>query len=494
MSDNRFLAFDIGAESGRAAVGTLQGDRLSLDEIHRFPNEPVRVCETLYWDILALYGNVLKGMREYVRRYGDSVDGIGVDTWSVDFGLIGRDGQLLQNPVHYRDQRAHGMLEEVLSRMGAQELFERSGLVPTPISTLCQLIAYHVRQPSLLEFADTYLMIPDLIAYFLTGQRVGERTNAITTHLYDPRTHGWNDEILSRYDLPASLMPVLTDPASVIGGLRESLRGDTNLTNALVIAPCTHDTSSAVAAIPAEGDDFAFLSSGTWSVVGALTKEVVTSPEAFAAGMYNQLTFGSFFLSRDIMGLWLLQQARATWESSGETYSYAKLVELAQKAPGAGPLIDPDDPGFLAPVDMVQAINNFCARTGQRQPQGPAAVTRCILESLALSYRDYFDQITRILGRSFRVLHVVGGGSRNTLLCQMTADATSLPVIAGPSEATIMGNILLQAVAVGSIRSPADVREVVHQSTELVTYEPADGATWDERYHQYREILERSAN
>ncbi len=494
MSDSRFLAFDLGAESGRAAVGTLQGDHLSLEEIHRFPNEPVQVCETLYWDILALYGNVLKGMREYVRRYGDSVDGIGVDTWSVDFGLIGRDGQLLQNPVHYRDQRIQGILEEIVRRIGAQELFERSGLIDYPISTLCQLVACRLKQPGLLESADTCLMIPDLIAYFLTGQRVGERTNTIMTQLYDPRARGWSEEILNRYDLPESLMPALVDPATAIGGLRESVQGDTGLTDALVIAPCTHDTSSAVAAVPAEGDDWAFLSSGTWSVLGALTKEVVTSPEAFAVGMCNELTFESFFLARNIMGLWLLQQARAIWQSSGETYSYAELVELAQKAPGGGPLIDPDDPGFLAPVDMVQAINDFCARTRQPRPQGPAAVTRCILESLALSYRHYLDQITRLLDRSFRVLHVVGGGSRNTLLCQMTADATALPVIAGPSEATIIGNVLLQAVAVGCIHSPADVRKVVRQSTELVTYEPADAAAWDERYQQYREILERSAN
>ena len=495
MSDQRrFLALDLGAESGRAVVGTLEGGRLSLEELHRFANEPVEVGGTLHWDVLGLYGNVLKGMLAYSQRFGGSVDGIGIDTWGVDFGLLAADGTLLQNPVHYRDSRTDGIADAVAERMPHERVYELAGMPLYPIQTLCQLLAMRRAASPILDAASTFLMMPDLLGYFLTGEKRGERTDAITTELYDPRAGRWCDEIFERLDLPREIMPTLVDPGTVLGGLRDSVGRQTGLEQGVVIDSCTHDTASAVAAVPAEGDDWAFVSSGTWSVVGALTDRVVTTPEALAAGFCNELTVGSFFLCRNIMGLWLLQQARAAWERGGQAYSYPDLVALAGQSPAGGPLIDPDDGAFLAPEDMSRAIAEYCERTDQPQPRGPAASARCILESLALSYRHALEQLGSILGRRFRAVHVVGGGSLNTLLCQLTADATALPVVAGPVETTAAGNVLVQALARGHLASPAEVRRVVRRSTDLARYEPKDTAAWQERYGAFRRMLERARN
>lgn len=488
MGERRYLAFDLGAESGRAVVGTLVDGRLSLEEIHRFPNEPVEVCDTWHWDVLALYHHVLKGMRESVRRFGERVEGIGLDTWALDFGLLARDGKLLQNPVCYRDRRTEGMVEAVLAKMTARELYERTGIAILPIHTLYQLLSLRLSRSPLLEVATRFLMMPDLLAYFLTGEPRCERTNAITTQLYDPRTGQWSREMFETFDLPLAIMPELVDPGTILGTLREAVKRTTGLNQAVVIAVCNHDTGSAVAAVPGQGEDWAFLSSGTWSVLGTLADEVVTSAEAFAARVCNELTLDSFFLARNIMGLWLLQQARAAWQREGQAYAYEELVRLAEQAPDADTVIYPDDLGFLAPPDMPQAIRDYCLRTGQSPPDGPAAMTRCILESLALSYREGLERLASIRGRPFQALHIVGGGSRNGLLCQFTADATGLPVLAGPVEATVAGNVLVQAVARGELSSPEEVREVVRRSFDLVEYTPRPSEAWEARYEQYREL------
>lgn len=491
MDTHRFLAFDLGAESGRVMVGTLQDRKLSLEEIHRFPNEPVDVSETLYWDVLALYSHVLKGMRQYSARFGDSVEGIGIDTWGVDFGLLDRDGKLLQNPVHYRDRRTERALEEVRRRIAPGELFQHTGIPLSPIHTVCQLLSLRLNRSPLLESAATLLMMPDLFNYFLTGRKSCERTNAVTTQLYDPWKGQWSEEVFRRLDLPLSLMPELINSGRTLGELRDSVRCGVGLKRADVIAPCTHDTASAVAAVPGKGKDWAFLSSGTWSVVGTPTEECLTSPEAFSAGMCNELTLEGFFLCRNIMGLWLLQQARAAWQQRGEYYSYDDLVSLAEQAPEGDSLIHPDDPCFLAPKNMTRAVREYCSQTSQRPPQGPGQMTRCILESLALSYRHALDQLAQILRHDFRILHVVGGGSRNSFLCQLTANATGIPVLAGPAEATLMGNVLVQALARGYLASPTEVPEVVRRSTSVAEYEPRNTSIWEDRFANYLRLLER---
>jgi len=491
MSEHRYLAFDLGAEGGRAIVGTLEGGRLSLEEIHRFTNEPVEVCGTLHWDLLNLYHSMLKGLEAYSGRYGASVDGIGIDTWGVDFGLLAADGSLLQNPVHYRDRRTDGVLELINARIPPEELFRLTGMHSSPIQTLCQLVSLQQKQSPILASAATLLMMPDLLAYFLTGQKRCERTDAITTQLYDPRRGNWHEATFREFDLPRGMMPELIDPGTVLGELGGAVGRQTGLKDAPVIAPCAHDTASAVAAVPGRGHDWAFLSSGTWSILGALTDGMVTSGDAFAAGMCSELTLGSFFLCRNIMGLWLLQQARDTWRQSGKSYSYDELAKLAEHASDRGPIIHPDHSSFLAPVDMVQAICDYCADTDQRPPGGPAETTRCILESLALCYRHGLELLGGILSRPLNSLHVVGGGSRNGLLCQLTADATGIRVLAGPTEATAAGNVLVQALARGHLGSPEEIREVVSESFDLQEYVPRHDERWEDRYGEYLRLLSR---
>jgi len=484
-TEKRFLAFDLGAESGRALVGTLDGGRLAMKEIHRFANAPVEACGTLYWDVLALHSNVLKGIRAYVERFGDSVEGIGIDTWGVDFGLLARDGSLLQNPVCYRDKRTNGVPEQVLRRIPTDELYRLSGLPASQIQTLFQLFAVRQSNGALLTTADTFLMMPDILAYFLTGEKRCERTNAISTQLYDPRRGTWSQAIFKACDLQISIAPELIDPGTILGEVSDAVKRKTGLKHGRVIAPCTHDTASAVAAVPGEGDHWAFVSCGTWSVLGALSDDVTTSPGAQAAGMANELTLKSFFLCRNITGLWVLQQARAAWRKQGKEYSYEELVRLAEEAPESETLLNIDDPGFLAPQDMLMAIRGFCLKTRQRPPEGAGSVARCITESLALSYRHGIKQLSALLGRRFDTLNIVGGGSQNRLLCQLAADAAGVKVVAGPVEATAAGNTLVQALACGCLTSPEQIREMVRNSSELTAYEPRDHGRWEERYARY---------
>ena len=491
MADKRFLAVDLGAESGRVVVGTLGDGRLALEEVHRFANEPVEVCGTLHWDVLCLYNNIIKGLRAYAQKYGNSADGIGVDTWGVDFGLLGRDGSLLQNPVHYRDRRTDAMPALVAQKMDLRRLYDRTGINLLPIYTLCQMAALRTQQSPALQTADRFLMMADLFGYFLSGRAACERTNAITTQLYNPRTAAWDDEVLRTFDLPRSIMPDIVEPGTVLGELTDAAKAQTGLASAPVIAPCTHDTASAVTAVPAQGDDWAYLSSGTWSIIGSLIDEVVTSDAAFDARMSNELCLGSLRICQNNMGLWLVQQARAAWARGGKTYSYAELVQIAERAHRSEALLNPNDPGFMAPDDMPQAIREFCARTGQPAPKEDGELLRCIMESLALSYRYTLDRMAQMLGRTYRTLHVVGGGSQNALLCQFTADATGLCVQTGPVEATVAGNVLVQALACGAVESGQEIRDMVRASTDMTEYEPQDSAYWHERCGEFLDLLGR---
>ena len=491
MAAHRYLAFDLGAESGRAFVGRLDGQCLTVEELYRFSNGPEKLQGTLYWNILSIYHHVLKGMRAYVARCGPEADGIGIDTWGVDFGLLARDGSLLQNPVAYRDRRTEGMLAELEKRISPQACFQRSGSIPLTIHTAVQLLAMRKVRHPVLEAAATLLMLPDLLAYFLTGVQRCERSMAFTTLLYDMGRGTWSDEVLGRLDLPRSLLPELIDPGTPLGDLYADVRQATGLNSGKLIAPCTHDTPSAVAATPGQGDDWAFVSCGTWSVVGALTSGIITTPAAFQAGFCNGLTLERSYLCENIIGLWVLQQTQAAWQNEGMAYTYEELAGLASQCAADGPLIDMNDPRFLAPQKMGETIRAYCRDTGQRVPAAPGEVARCILESLALSYRRTIERLGQVLARSFRVIHIVGGGSRNQLLCRFTADATGLPVLAGPAEATVIGNLLVQAHGCGVLAGAEDVREVVRRSWTPVVYEPARDASWDRRYEAYCRLSAR---
>jgi len=488
------LALDLGAESCRAVVGTLDGDRLSLQEVHRFANDPVEIHGTLYWNFLRLYSGVIEGIRAGRRLFGNSIDGIGIDTWAVDFVLLAQDGSLLSNPVHYRDRRTAGMTELAGRTLSPRRLYELTGMPPFCIATLYQLLAMRTQDSPLLAASAHLQMIPDALAYFLTGSRLCEQSVVSTSLLHDPRRRQWCDEVFRTFDLPRSIMPDLVEPGTVLGELSESVRLATDMKTVPVIAPCTHDTASAMTAVPGEGDDWAFISSGTWSVLGALIDQPNTTDEAFAASLCNEVTCGGFALCKNLVGLWLLHQAREVWQRRDRNYSYDELVDLASKVERSVPLIDPSDPGFLAPKDMVAAIRAYCEKTGQSPPDGPGETSRCIMESLALSYRREMDGLSAVTGRRFRVLNVVGGGSRNRLLCQYTADATGIPVIAGPAEATATGNVLVQALARGYLSSPQEIRDVVRESSTLVEYEPHDASRWEDRYAQYLRLLERTGD
>jgi rhamnulokinase len=461
----RFAAVDLGASSGRVMLADLS-DGLRLTEAHRFPNGPVRVAGRLYWDILGLYREILTGLRN-----AGPVSSIGVDSWAVDYGLLDESGALLGNPVHYRDDRTRGVAEHVAETAGAATLYETSGLQVLPFNTIYQLLADR------LDGAATMLLIPDLIGYWLTGELGAEVTNASTTGLLDVRTRSWAAPLIKQLGLPAGLFPPLRQPGEAVGGLRRDVAAEIGW-SAPVRAVASHDTASAVAAVPAAGPAFAYVSCGTWSLAGVELPGPVLTPESRAANFTNEAGIdGTVRYLRNVMGLWLLQECLRAWPG-------ADLGDLLAAAAGERPfaaVVNPDEPSFLPPGDMPARIAAECRRTGQRPPATPAAFVRCVLESLALGHRLAVRQAMELSGRDVEVVHLVGGGSRNELLCRLTADACGLPVVAGPAEATTFGNVLVQARSAGLVADLAEMRSLVAASQPLRRYEPSgDARAWDE--------------
>jgi rhamnulokinase len=483
-----FLAFDLGAESGRGVLGHFNGERLNLEELHRFPNGGVRVLDSLHWDVLRLWNEMKIALSICAQRNTD-LSGIGIDTWGVDFGLLGRGDVLLGFPFHYRDSRTDGMLEEAFRRLPQATLFERSGCQFLQINTLYQLLSMVVHKSPLLDVAETFLMIPDLLNFWLTGRKVCEFTNATTTQFYDPRRKGWSTEICAALGLPSEILPEVVQPGTQLGTLLPSVAAETGLPEIPVIAPACHDTGSAVAAVPAQRGDWAYISSGTWSLMGIEVFEPIITDQALALNFTNEGGVeNTFRFLKNIMGLWLVQECRRTWAQAGDEMSYAQITQLAEGAKPFTALIDPDDDAFLPPGDMPDRIVDYCKHTGQTPPSDAGEVLRCALESLALKYRWVLEKLEVVRGRAIDVLHIVGGGARNQTLCQFTADATGTPVIAGPIEATAIGNIVVQAIACGLIGSISEAREVVHRSFDVITYEPQNSAGWDEAYERFLKI------
>jgi rhamnulokinase len=480
-----YIAFDLGASSGRAVLGEICDGHLELEEIHRFGNRPVWLRGNLYWDILAIYREILEALSKVAAR-GKRVRSIGIDTWGVDFGLIAKDGSLIGNPFAYRDPRTEGAPERVFRKLSWERLYEITGIQLMTLNSLFQLYVMVEAGHPWLKIADRLLFLPDLLNYFLTGQAVSEITIASTSQMLDARKRQWSDEICNALGLPRHILTELIPSGHILGPLSQEVSRETGLKAERVVATAGHDTACAVAAVPASGADWAYLSSGTWSLMGVELPEPLISPEARELNFTNEAgVYGSIRFLKNISGLWLLQECRRIW---GDRHSYEELVSLAERAQPFRCFVYPDHPSFLAPGDMPEAIRRFCRETGQDPPEDEGAFTRCILESLALRYRTVFDSIGKLLGRRPARLHVVGGGSKNRLLNQFTADALNVTVLAGPSEATACGNILVQAIADGELKGIEEGRELLRRSMQLVVYEPREPASWQEAYERYRAI------
>ncbi|MBN1401327.1 MAG: rhamnulokinase [Anaerolineae bacterium] len=489
---SNYLAFDLGASGGRAIVGAFDGDTLNLATTHRFPNGPVQVFQRLYWDVLRLYDELKCGLSAYRHQYGAELDGIGVDTWGVDFALLGRHDELLSNPRHYRDARTEGMLQAAFERVPRAEIFEGTGIQFMEINTLYQLLSMKLSGDPLLEQAETLLMMPDLFNYWLTGVKACEFSDATTSQLYDPRQCAWARPLMERLGLPTRMLQEIVQPGTILGPLHASLAEDCHLVDVPVIAPACHDTGSAVAAVPALGESHAYISSGTWSLMGVESPTPVISQESLDYNFTNEGgVLGTFRLLKNIMGLWLLQECRRTWETEGDALSWDGITALAQAAPPFGPLIEPDSHDFLRPGDMPARVRDFCVRTGQTAPETKGEILRCVMESLALKYRWVLEKLELMQGKRLATVHIVGGGCQNRLLCQFAADATQRPVVAGPVEATATGNVLMQMLARGRIASLAEGRGIVRRSFELERYEPRSAAAWDEAYARFLGIREQ---
>jgi len=485
-----YLAFDLGAESGRAMLGQIENGRLSLRELHRFPNRMVPLHGHLYWDLLHLFAEIQHALH-LAGREKIQLAGLGVDTWGVDFGLLDRDGHLLANPLTYRDHRTDGMIEKVLAKMPAAEIYRHTGIQFSPINTLYQLYALVDSASPLLDIAARLLFIPDLVNFMLTGRQVSEFTFATTSQLFNPQTRAWADPIFSRLGLPRHLMAAIVEPGTILAPLRGELTKASGLASAPVIAVGCHDTASAVAAVPAASENWAYLSSGTWSLLGVEALAPVINERSLQMNFTNEGgvrtdgVAGTIRLLKNIMGLWLLQECRRQWRREGREYDYAQLTALAESAASFRAFVNPDAPVFLNPDNMPQAITEFCRQTQQPLPHSDGEFVRCILESLALQYRRVLEMAEELQGKKTEVLHIVGGGSQNALLNQFTADAIGKPVLAGPVEATALGNIAVQAMAVGEFKNLAEARQAIKNSFAIQEFFPSDSAQWDEAYQRF---------
>jgi rhamnulokinase len=485
---SHYLAFDLGAESGRAIFGRLHDGVLAITEVCRFSNEPLREDNSLRWNIRRLWSDIL---RTFTLLRVDRLDGVGVDTWGVDFALVKKSGELIENPFHYRDSRTERIMEEVCKLIGREEIYSRTGIQFLPFNTLYQLYAASRATPQTVAAADKFLTIPDLFNFWLTGVQACEYSNASTTQFLDARTRSWAVDLLARLDLPARLLPQIVQPGSVLGPLQASVSA--SFAGTPVVAPACHDTGSAFAAVSASRTS-AILSSGTWSLLGAELSAPVISAEACRQNFTNEGgVCGTIRFLKNIAGLWLLQSCRRSWAASGFNFSYEDLLNAAA-ADGErfafGSVFDPDHPSLLHPDDMPSAIAKLCMQTGQPAPDSAPAFTRAILESLALKYRAVLEALENLTGIRFEEIRIIGGGSKNRLLNQFTADATGRPVVAGPAEATAIGNIAMQMVATGAASSLSAARETIDRSFPRERFEPRSANRWDDVFRRFQHYSE----
>ena len=482
----QLLALDFGAESGRGELITLRENKLQIEEIHRFPNRPVNLCQTLVWDFPFLFAELLFTLQVCADR-NLSLNGIGVNTWGVDFGLLGEDGKLLANPVHYRDTRTEGIHEYSDPIMSRAEIFTATACEPWAISSLFQLLAMQRDDSAILKMAGSFLNMPDLLNYCLTGRKVSERSIASTSNLMQV-DGDWCQDVIHRFQLP-DIFEELVEPGTVIGSLSPEIAPRRKLAEVPVIATCSHDTAAVAAAIPASGDNWAFLSSGTWSILGRLRAKPVTTPQFLENGFSNEYTLGGWFLCRNIIGLWLIQELCRKWNTSADPWDYRRMMEAASQAE-SGTIVDVADDGLLAPEDMEESLLDLVRRFEQPIPGSRAELIRCVLESLALEYAYRLELLCALSHENVESLFLVGGGSANEILCQLTANACRIPVYAGAQQCTSMGNALTQAYALGLVREPDDIRRIMRSTFELTAYEPMDASHWIDKLGQYKRLTE----
>ena len=482
-----FLAFDLGAESGRAVLAHVHSGVIATEEVHRFVNEPVEYASALHWDVPRLWLEVRKTLS---RLEEIALSGIGVDAWGVDYALLGERGDLLENPYHYRDKRTDGVMEQVFAKASKEEIYRETGIQFMPINTLFQLFAAKRDTPELLKAARTLLTIPDLFHYWLTGNAVCEFTNATTTQMVNPCVRTWARPLLEKLSLPSDLPAKIVEPGSVVGALSEKLASHSKLRGTPVIAPASHDTGSAVAAVVAR-DGTAFLSSGTWSLLGTELDSPLMTEEAFQLNFTNEGgVCGTTRFLKNVMGLWMLQCCRQSWTSQGQACDYRELMELASRETAFCHLVDPDDESFLHPVDMPAAIDAFCVKTQQAIPATPGAYVRTVFESLAFKYRQVIGDLERLTRGPIRQIRIIGGGSKNRLLNQFTADATGRRVLAGPAEATALGNIAMQILATGVAASLPEVRAMLDRSFPVEIFEPRETEKWERHFSRFKHYTE----
>jgi len=488
-----YLAFDLGAESGRAMHAALHDDRMEIQEIHRFINLPVRLPDGFHWDILHMWSEIKNGMAKAAGS-GFTFSSVGLDTWGVDFGLLDRNNALLGNPFYYRDARTDGMVEEAFKRMPRKDIFLKTGAQFSSFNTLYQLLSMSINQSPLFEIAETFLTMPDMFNFWMSGVVGNEFTDATTTQCLNPLTHAWDRDVLDAMNIPSRLFQKIIEPGTVLGPLRGEVANDTRLSGVTVIAPACHDTGSAVVAVPMQNPDCAWLSSGTWSIIGAEISAPDLSEKALAYNFANEgSVFGKWRLLKNVVGMWIVQECRRYWKKHGEDYSYQELTQMASEAQPFMAVINPDFEQFLFPGEMPGKIQKYCKSSGQQVPQTKGEILRVVFESLALKYRFVFTRLEELVRKQLNPIHIIGGGSQNRLLNQFTADCTGRLVVSGPVEATAIGNVLMQAIAMGHLGSIAEARDLVRKSFVVESFNPGKRDEWDRSYQKLLNFLKNES-
>lgn len=486
MAQLTMLAIDLGASSGRGIVGVFDGKKLTLRENHRFSNDPVSINGTLHWDILRIFYEIKQSISKSILE-GDNISSIGIDSWGVDYAYLDGEGRMLSNPIHYRDTRTKGIIDEVSKVLPMSRLYGTTGIQLMNFNTIFQLAADLRDRPYLMKEGKCMLNIPDLLNYFLTGVAQNEYTILSTGALLNAYTRDFAYDVMEQLNIPKSLFGEIKQPAHVVGPLLPAIQEELGKTDAKVISVASHDTASAVIAVPTQEDDFIYISSGTWSLMGTELKDPMINADTEAANFTNEGgAMGTIRFLKNIMGLWLIQESRRQWKREGKDFSFAQLEAMARECQPFKCFINPDDDSFSTPGNMPERIREFCRKTGQAVPETEGEVIRCIYESLSLCYRQTAESICRLTGKQMRTIHVVGGGTKDTFLCRMTADACGMPVIAGPQEATAIGNLMMQAIGAGAVSDLKHARRIVADSFPMEHYEPcADRALWDKAYERF---------